>query len=309
MTRQCESLGNLGLPSFPSSEELNTFELDVVSKFDTIINVLRELEDQFTQARYEVLHKSKLEGKEGGKICAIKGRVIQNKQKYYRSIEGDIQSLMKIYNDQFGKISKEFTCLKVVSGIEEKIEVETHTIAIKEIQTYTTAPVPRPETYHHNETQSITSPFVKTVTVPSLKRIDSGTSSNGKKPISIGAGRPVPRPLFKASSTTEIEISKKYDTINNYPTGSTQQQHQQQNLIEIPEGPLNIPEDVEEEENQSNQVNRVRRGLISEVKSMQTLQNNRPIRSAKSHGFRLTYHVPSDSREDILMELPICGNN
>jgi len=303
MSRQCESLGNLGLPPFSSSEELNTFELDVVSKFDTIINVLHELEDQFTQARYEVLHKSKLEGKEGGKICAIKGRVIQNKQKYYRSIEGEIQALMKVFNEQFNRISKEFTCLKIVSGIEDKMETEN---PIKEITTHTTSvPVPRPETYHvHHHEMANTSPFMKSpMTVPSLKRIDS----NPKKPITIGAGRPVPRPLFKASSTTEIEVSKKYEAVRN-PINNNQKP---QSLMEIPEGPLNIPEDIEEEENSSNPAiaRRVRLGLMTEIKSAQTLGDNRPVRSTKGHGFRLT-QIPSETHEEscALMELPICGN-
>ena len=294
MSRQCESFGGLMFIPQQFPDELNHFESEVVSKIDNIINILHELEDQFTQARHEVIRKSSLEGKESDKICAIKGRVISNKKKYYRNLEGDISSLDKTFQEQFTKISKDLLELKVISGIEEKVEPEK--LGKETITTYTL--MPSTGNYEENFQEIVgSSPYVKSVAVPSIKKLDSGT-----KPISIG--RPVARPLFKANSTTEVELPRRkleFDKTENIPNPSATRE--QRRLANVQSETSNIPEDNEEDINEA--VSNIRLELLNEMKNIQVPKKKKPMRYGKAHGFRLSQTSSEVSTgRDLLMELP-----
>lgn len=286
MSRHCESLGGLALSvQQTSSEELNPFEMEIVSKFDSILTLLRELEEHFCQVRQEVLRKSTLEGKENAKIFAIKGRVITNRKKYYRSLESDIQNLDKVVQEQLSKVLRDFTSLKVVSGLEEKTGAEL--TPNKDLATFTPLLNSHAAELHIQQDIIGSSPFVKSVALPSLKRVD-----NGKKPINMAISRPVTRPLFKASSTTEVEVPKKLDfdrpdSIPN-PYGSRLLRRQQQQA-EV----LQIPEDPEGEEFSRGAVSRVRLGLLNEIKSSEAVQVSKPVRAIRGHGFKIAQATPS----------------
>lgn len=114
--QQVESQSSL---NFPVSQRFAAFETDVTSKFDTIIATLQDLQNQFVRARQEVLQRSSAEGREGSKICAVKGRLIVNKKKYCQSLEGDIQFLTKTFEECCLKINTEFSSLRKISGLTE----------------------------------------------------------------------------------------------------------------------------------------------------------------------------------------------
>lgn len=98
-----------------SARNINCVESQIVSKIDSIITSLKDLEGNFSKIKEELLKKKTIEGRENGKICAVQGKVVSNQKKYYKSLEEDIDSLSKAFKDQFTRITSDLSCLQSIS--------------------------------------------------------------------------------------------------------------------------------------------------------------------------------------------------
>jgi hypothetical protein len=308
MSKQSESLGGLMMSNHQTSPEgLNPFEMEAISKFDNIITILRELEEQFLQSRQEVLRKSTLEGKESGKICAIRGRVIASKKKYFRSIESDIQSLDKILQDQLDKIFKEFNCLKTISGFEEMPDEK----APKDLARKAPIPIENQDPYIQDMINCC--PYMKSETFLRRKTVEYN-----KKTIPTCLMRSAARPLSK--SGVQVELSKKYDSgggeiiPNPYAFPQRKETREVKEDLKYVEANLQTENSllVSEETNGEERnciVSHVRLELLNQVKSSGMIQTPKKIRSIRSQGYKFSQTQVNSLTRELGMELTVPAND